>query len=128
MAMSDESLSLLDRYDREMAACLDVLNGLSTVERIHVRSAVNKLTRAIDETRGERQAIAETDPDSHLGPLLAETIRELEDRRLRLLYAVKFEDFELTVGPLKSGDVPNEDGNICREGEVLAHAPLFDLE
>ena len=47
---------------------------------------------------------------------------------MRLLYAVKFEDFELTVGPLRSGNSANEDGNIYRDGEPLAYASLFDLE
>ncbi len=126
--MSGEDLSLLDIFDREMASCLDVLNGLSTVDRIRVRSAVNKLSGAIDEIREERQAIADTDPESHLGPLLAEKIGELEDLRLRLLFAVAFDDFELTVEPSRSGNSANEDGNIYRDGEPLAYASLFDLE
>jgi len=128
VAMSDEGLSLIDIFNREMAACLDVLNGLSTVDRIRVRSAVNKLSGAIDEIREEQKAISETDPESHLGPLLAEKIGELENLRLRLLFAVAFDDFELTVEPSRSGDLANADGNIYRDGELLAHARLFDLE
>ena len=39
-----------------------------------------------------------------------------------------FDDFELTVEPSRSGDLANADGNIYRDGELLAHARLFDLE
>ncbi|HNC16228.1 MAG TPA: hypothetical protein PLV77_10020, partial [Solirubrobacterales bacterium] len=92
---------------------------MSTVDRIRVRSAVNKLSGAIDEIREEQKAISETDPESHLGPLLAEKIGELENLRLRLLFAVAFDDFELTVEPSRSGDLANADGNIYRDGELL---------
>lgn len=120
--------SIAEMLDREVAAGIDLLDGLTTTDRIHFRSAVDQLSGAIDEIRGEWQAIEETDPGSRLGPLLADRVEYLLDMRLRLLFAVVFPGFELIEPPGSSGASNGEvvdNGNIVVDGEVLAHDTLF---
>ncbi len=89
-----------------------------------MRAAVNGLSRAIEEISAEYRSIAESDPQSHIGPLLKDRIGELRDRRLRLLFDVVFGEVEV----LGSGDAPVDpltEGNIVVDGVALAHETLF---
>ena len=120
-----EELDLEQLLERELTAGLDLLASLSVTDRIHVRAAVNKLSSAIDEVRTEHKAIEATDPESHLGPLMADLVAELQNRRLLLLFEVVFGEFFVLEDPQPDRDGKLPDGNIYRDGEAMAHDTLF---
>ena len=110
-----EELDLEQLLERELTAGLDLLASLSVTDRIHVRAAVNKLSSAIEAT----------DPESHLGPLMADLVAELQNRRLLLLFEVVFGEFFVLEDPQPDRDGKLPDGNIYRDGEAMAHDTLF---
>lgn len=126
--MVTETLPIDEKLERELAAGLDLLDQLSVTDRMHLRGAVNALSRSIDEIRAEQKSIMESDPESHVGPLLRCRIGQLEDLRLRLLFAALFGQ----VFWLDGEDETNSSGrdrlaenNIVVDGVALAHEPLF---
>jgi len=119
--VATEEQTFEQRLDRELSGGLDLLDALSTTDRMHVRAAVDKLARSIEEIRTERLSIEEEDPASHLGPLLGEKLRELQDLRLTLLFTVVFGEFEF----LDDDDPVDQAGNIVVDGVPLAYGTLF---
>lgn len=116
-----------DALERELAAGLDLLDRLSTIDRMHARARVNSLSAAIDAIRLERPSIGRKDSESHSGRILEDQIRELEDLRIGLLFAVVFGEVQILVdsdGGLGPPGGLAED-NIVVDGVALAHDTLF---
>lgn len=122
--METEDRSPQEALHRELDAGLDLLDRLSTVERIQVRDLVKKLSEAIDEIRGDglpgEGRVAGADSG------VIERIARLEDLRVRLLVGVVFGDFEVLDGPdVDGGSTQTAELNIVVDGVPLAYERLF---
>ncbi|MBN8868236.1 MAG: hypothetical protein J0H98_11835 [Solirubrobacterales bacterium] len=124
--MVSEPPDQTEHLERELTCGRDLLASLSVSDRIHFRTAVNRLSLAIDEIRSEHDSIERTDPAFQPGPRLAAQVDRLENLRLWLVFAVVFGEFEL-LDDGRTGDDKASDGNIYRDGVALAHARLFDV-